>query len=91
MKIVFNPVPTEFIQGDETFIGTNGRPYYYQLEVDSEGAGEGTFSIQDGCGRFMPFDFTSIDDLVVVLSTLRANIMAEKAHTEFWNKVWSNE
>ena len=76
MKIVFNPVPAEFTEMDDSehFTDPQGREYYYKLEVSDEGNGEGTFKIYDTCDRYLPFDFESLDDLVLVLTNLQKTI-----------------
>ena len=47
-----------------------GDQYYFSIVVDDEGMGEGSFTIQDNCDRFMPFDFSQLSELVTVLTTL---------------------
>lgn len=91
MKLVFGPVPTEYVEhGDgNDFKGLNDKPYYYELSVSEEGKGEGTFCITDTCGRFLPFDFSNLDDLVLVLCKLKAYRDDKNAFEAYWDNVWN--
>lgn len=89
MKLVFGPVPKEFADESEAFGGLNGKPYYYELEVEEEGNGHGNFRISDNCGRYMPFDFSNLDDLVRVLTRLHSYVKDKKEFDAYWNSVWN--
>lgn len=90
MQIVFNPIPKEFLDGGEKFFSKKGKAFYFMLDVHNEGNGEGTFELHDSCGRMIPFDFSSLDDLVDTLTTLQTQIHADAQYSKFWTKVWEN-
>ena len=65
----FSPVPTEF-KDPEVF----GNQFYYKMEVTDEGEGNGTFTISDTCGRYLPFDFNQLEDLADIVTLLALSV-----------------
>ena len=90
MKLVFSPGPPEYAEESEAFKGLNGKYYYYQLEVNEEGDGCGTFIISDNCGRDMPFDFESLNDLVLILTKVQKYLGDKEQFNEYWNSIWNS-
>lgn len=65
----FAPVPEEF-NNPEVF----GNQFYYKLEINDEGDGNGTFTIKDTCGRYLPFDFSQVESLRSIINLLADSI-----------------
>lgn len=82
MKVLFNPVPEQYKEQGEHFVCPTGNEFYYQLEVEFEEDGNGHFRIEDTCGRMLPFDFESLDDLILILQKLRATRVANTEYRE---------
>jgi hypothetical protein len=61
----FGLIPEDF--KDE---GANGDQYYFSIDVDDGGGGEGSFYIRDNSARYLPFDFSQLPELVVALTSL---------------------
>ena len=89
MKILFGQVPKEFEDEHDNFSTDDGKQFYYQLDVTEEANINGHFSIEDTCGRSLPFDFEQLDELVEVLSTLKDYRDGKKRFINFWNNIWS--
>lgn len=92
MKIAFSRVPKEYEDWDTYFVGVGqdgkDQNYYYMLEFDDEGDGNGTFKIVDGCDREMPFDYESLDELVEVLVTLKKYRDEKQQLERYWQNRW---
>ena len=65
----FAPVPKEF-ENDEVF----GPQFYFKLDIADENNGEGSFTITDTCGRFVPFDFSQLEDLRDMINLLADSV-----------------
>ena len=90
MKVLFGEVPKEY-EDHEGFKDPAGNEYYYAMDIEEEHDGNGTFSITDNCGRFIPFDFTSIDELVEVLYTLKEYRDDRLVFETYWKRIWSGQ
>ena len=90
MRIAFGLVPDEYNPEEgEYFTGTNGKPYYFELAVDEEGDGCGSFRISDTVGRDIPMDFNQLDDTIKVLTTLQ-HYLSDKAKLKaIWEEIWA--
>lgn len=90
MRIAFGLVPDAYINDSEYFTGSNGKHYYFELEVDEEGDGNGSFRITDTCGRVMPMDFEQLDDTIKVLTTLQHYLKDKAKLKAIWEEIWKN-
>lgn len=89
MKIVFGQIPEEYLEHSEDhFIGHDGQPYYFQMEVEFEEDDRGTIRINDGCDRYMPIDFESLDSLVAALQTLQEYRNDKRQFANYWKARW---
>lgn len=96
LTVAFAEVPQEYEHYGEYFKGTDARgntkDYYFKMTVQEEGNGHGQFTIDDGCNRSIPFDFTSLDELVEVLTKLKDyrddKIRFEKHWQDQWGVSW---
>lgn len=90
MKIVFGRVPEEFMEDGEHFQGVNNKgakaEFYFKLEMEEEGDGNGTIKIEDTCGRYMPIDFDQLDELVAILNDIQAYRHDRQEFTDYWTK-----
>ena len=89
MELVFGKVPTEYHEEGEYFEGQNTpNKFYFKMEVHDEVGANGTISIEDTCGRFLPMDFSELDDLITVLQTVR-NFRNDKVDfTNYWKQTF---
>lgn len=83
MKIVFNKVPVEFAGDSDHFEGQNGVQFYTELEMQEE-----QFVLTDTCGRSLPFDYSQLDDLLLVLTRMKQHRDSQAALDLFWLEVW---
>lgn len=91
MKLVFGQIPEEFVdETEEQFPGVNASGdranFYYMLEVNEEANGEGTFTIKDTCGRYVPFDFDNLDELIDILSDIQEYRNDRQEFIDHWKR-----
>jgi hypothetical protein len=93
MKIAFGVVPVEYrgeSGGDFIFKDKQGnlQEYYYLLNVDDEADGNGTFTIQDTAGRYLPMDFNTLDEFVRLITTLKEFKDDQAEFNRYWETRW---
>ncbi len=72
MNLYFAEVPKQFLDDSDYFIDPKSqKPYYLKLVVEDEENAEGTLSIEDTIGRFVPLDFSQLDELIAVLQVVQ--------------------
>ena len=89
MKLYFAPVPKEFLNDSEYFTDpTSGNSFYYCLDITDEHSGEGMLSIEDTCGRYLPFDFDQLPELINVLSTIQDYREEKEEFIDRWKAIF---
>jgi hypothetical protein len=75
MNLVFGRVPKEFEGDGEHFIGLSAEgeqaEFFFRLEMEEEGDGNGMIRISDTAGRYMPIDFDNLDELTTILKDIQ--------------------
>lgn len=71
----FSPTPED--QKDENVFGPQ---YQFKLQVDDEGDGNGSFKVTDTIGRYLPFDFEHLTDLIDALILVETAVTLAKEH-----------
>lgn len=70
MKILFGEIPAQYKEdfGDSGFISQSvPGEYYYKLEM----LYPGEFKLMDTVGRYLPFGYEHLNELILALQTLR--------------------
>ena len=73
MQVLFSAIPESDEQGDEVMQDAEGTCYYYAVK-DSDFCEE-EFTIQDSCGRWVPFPLEDIDVLINALEVYRVHLV----------------
>jgi hypothetical protein len=91
MKITFGKVHPDHEDG-ESFMGVdsegNTAEFYYKLDIHEEGGGFGTFTITDTCDRYMPFDFSQLDELYELIRMLKTYRDDKIKFDNYWKANW---
>jgi hypothetical protein len=91
MKITFGRIPAEYENGTG-FLGEDNKgntgEFYYKLQINEEGNGQGHFTIVDTCDRYMPFDFQQLDELCNILNLLKTYRDDKIQFDNYWKATW---
>jgi hypothetical protein len=89
MNLYFAEVPKQYIDEMDYFIDPKSqKPYYLKLVVDDEENSEGTLVIEDTIGRFMPLDFSQLDELIEVLQVIQKYRHDKASFINRWKQIF---
>ena len=89
MNILFGQVPEEFLEYGEYFVDPKSKQsFYYNLEVEDEQNGEGMLTLTDTSGRYLPFDFTQLEELIDVLSSIQEYREEKSDFIQRWKEIF---
>jgi hypothetical protein len=91
MQIVFGQVSEDRdSEGAFTGVTRDGKEakFDFKITIEDEQDSQGTFTIEDSLGRYVPLDFSNIDELQELLTTLQRFRNDKQDFSNHWKRIW---